>query len=342
MLSKLTKINLNAHQLRILFAFAVIYLVWGSTYVAIKFTLESLPPFLMVAVRFTIAGAIMYAWTRLRGAPRPDKSHYLPTAVLGTLLLVFGSTGVVLAERTVSSGVVSLLVATVPVYIVLLQWLRPGGLHPGRRVLAGLVLGMLGLALLLKPASFAATGGGVDIFGVICVLIGSLGSAIGALYARSAKLPASQQLAAGMEMLFAGLILFVVSACAGEFSYFQHINVSLKSGLALLYLIVIGSMLAYTAYGWLLKMVHPSHVSTYAYVNPVVAVFLGWSLAGEGITAQTMIGAAVILSAVFLISRTPQKPPMPLPVCALAEDNLVAAGVAAGNDSNQRQLCQAD
>jgi drug/metabolite transporter (DMT)-like permease len=315
-LSQFTSIKLTPHQVKVLLAFITVYLVWGSTYVAIKFTLESMPPFLMVAIRFTIAGAIMYAAMRLRGAPKPDRSHVFSTAILGILLLVFGSTGVVLATRSVPTGVVSLLVATVPAYIVLLQWLKPGGMRPTKRVVIGLLLGTTGLALLLRPSSFA-TSGGIDAFGVICVLIGSLGSAAGALYARSAKLPDSQHLASGMEMLFAGLILFVISFFAGEFSYFQHVNISMKSGLALLYLITFGSMLAFSAYGWLLKMVTPSRVSTYAYVNPVVAVFLGWVLAGEGVTTQTIIGASVILSAVFLISRGPAK--VAVPACEAAE-----------------------
>lgn len=289
-------------KVKVILAFLVVYLVWGSTYVAIRFTLESMPPFLMVAIRFLIAGVLMFGWTMMRGEPRPQKAHIMPTAVLGVLLLVFGSTGVVLAERSVPSGLVSLLVATVPVYIVLLQWLRPGGVAPGKRVVAGLIVGILGLALLLNPDKFAAKNG-IDMMGVVCVLVGSLGSAVGALYARSAKLPASQQVAAGMEMLFAGVVLFIIAACAGEFSYFQHFNVSLKSALALAYLIVFGSMLAFSAYGWLLKAVPADRVSTYAYVNPVVAVFLGWSLAGESITAQTVVGAAVILSAVLLITR---------------------------------------
>ena len=294
--------RMSPNKIKVILAFMVVYVVWGSTYVAIRFTLESMPPFLMVAIRFLIAGALMCAWTHVRGEPKPQKAHLLPTAILGILLLVFGSTGVVLAERSVPSGLVSLLVATVPVYIVLLQWLRPGGTAPGLRVVAGLVVGIVGLILLLGPAK-VATNSGIDPFGVGCVLVGALGSAIGALYARSAKLPSSQQVAAGMEMLFAGAVLTVISACAGEFSYFQHFNLSLKSALALVYLIVFGSMLAFSAYGWLLKAVPADRVSSYAYVNPVVAVFLGWSLAGECITTQTIVGAAVILSAVLLITK---------------------------------------
>jgi drug/metabolite transporter (DMT)-like permease len=300
------QLKMTPDRLKITLAFLVIYLVWGSTYVATRFTLESLPPFLMGSIRFSIAGAIMYTWMRLRGAPKPEKAHLMPTALLGVLLLVFGSTGVALAVKSVPTGMVSLLVAIVPVYIVLLQWLRPGGVAPGKQVIAGLFVGVAGLILLLGPDK-VATNCGIDFFGVMCVLVGSLGSAAGALYARSARLPSCGQVSAGMQMLFAGLILFVISGCAGEFSYFQHFNISLKSALSLVYLIVFGSMLAFSAYGWLLQQVTPTRVSTYAYVNPVVAVFLGWSLAGECISVQTVFGAAIILSAVGLITKSVPK-----------------------------------
>jgi len=300
------QLRLNSEQLKIVLAFLVVYLVWGSTYVAVRFTLESMPPLLMVALRFFIAGAIMCTWMHLRGTARPQKHHIVPTAVLGTLLLVFGSTGVALAERSVPSSLVALLVATVPVFVVLLQWVRTGGVAPDRRVIAGILVGVAGLILLLGPDKIA-TNSGIDLLGVFFVLLGSLGSAAGSLYARSAKLPDSQPMASGLQMLFAGLVLFIISACAGEFSYFQHVNISLKSGLALVYLIVFGSMLAFSSYGWLLKMVPPARVSTYAYVNPVIAVFLGWFLAGEGVTSQTLMGAAVILSAVFLITKPAAK-----------------------------------
>ena len=297
---------LKASWLKLFLAFTAIYLIWGSTYIAIKFALESMPPFLMVAVRFTIAGSIMYALMRARGAARPERNHLLPTFILGFLILGVGGTGVVLAEKTLPTGLVSLLVATVPVYIVLIQWLKPGGTYPGARVLLGLAVGLMGLVVLLGPGKIV--NGGIDLIGVAYVLIASLCSAIGAVYSRSAVLPPSQQMAAGLEMIFAGLIMFVVSACSGELSHVQDIHVTLKSASALLYLIVFGSMVAYSAYVWLLREVSPSRVSTYAYVNPVVAVFLGWFLANETIRMQTLFGSGIILSAVWLITRAAPKP----------------------------------
>ncbi|MDP3508661.1 MAG: EamA family transporter [Candidatus Melainabacteria bacterium] len=303
-------------RIRIILAFLTIYLIWGSTYIAIKFALESFPPFLMGATRFFTAGLIMCGWMLLRGAPRPNRSHMLPTLALGILLLVIGNTGVVLAEKTVPSGMVSLLAATVPIFIVTLQWLKPKGIKPTKRVILGLITGLSGLVFLIEPQKFAGADS-IDLLGVSFVLTGCLSSAVGAIYSRSAHLPSSQQLTAGLQMLFASLILFVCSACAGEFSQIEQLRISFLSGISWLYLVVFGSMIAFSVYIWLLKQVNPAHVSTYAYVNPIVAIFLGWWLAGETISIQTFFGAGVILAAVWLIT---QNGPKPEPALALAGD----------------------
>lgn len=320
------------NKIRIILAFLTIYLIWGSTYIAIKFALESFPPFLMGASRFFTAGILMCGWMLFRGAALPKRSHILPTLTLGCLLLVVGSMGVVLAEKTVPSGMVSLLVAMVPVFIVLLQWLKPQGIKPTKRVILGLITGVSGLVFLIEPQKFAGAES-IDLVGVSFVLLGCLGSAAGAIYSRSAHLPDSQQLAAGMEMLFAGLVLFICSACAGEFkpSALAQLHISLVSGLSWLYLMVFGSMLAFSVYIWLLKQVNPAHVSTYAYVNPVVAIFLGWWLAGETISMQTFIGAGVILAAVWLIT---QSGPKPEPALALAGDATALEACALQSDSS--------
>jgi len=316
-------------KLKIILAFLTIYIIWGSTYIAIKFALESFPPFLLGATRFATAGLLMCSWMFLRGAQLPRLSHIRPTAVLGFLLLVVGSMGVVLAEKTVPSGMVSLLVAMVPVDIVLLQWLT-GGHKPGIKVIVGLAVGISGLVVLLEPAKIAS-GASLDLAGVSYVLLGCLGSAAGAIYSRKAHLPHSQQVAAGMEMFFAGLILFAMAAAAGEFSYFSHINISLKAGLSWLYLLVFGSMLAFSVYIWLLKQVNPAHVATYAYVNPVVAIFLGCTMAGEVVSSQTFIGAGIILVAVWLITRSKIK-----------TDDLEPGALALAGDSTALEICALD
>ncbi len=296
----------KSNWIKLALAFTAVYLIWGSTYIGIKFAIETMPPFFMIAVRFTIAGTIMYAFLRLRGVERPSREHILPTFILGTLLLGIGGAGVVLAEKTLPTGLVSLLVATVPVYIVLLQWLRPGGTYPGVRVLAGLAVGVTGLIVLLGPEKLV--NGSINLGGVACVLVASLAAACGALYSRQAVLPKSQQLTASMEMIFAGLVMFVVSVVSGEFTQLHTMHVTAKSLFALLYLIVFGSMVAFSAYVWLLREVNPARVSTYAYVNPVVAVFLGWLMVNEPVTMQTIAGATIVLSAVWLITQAPPKP----------------------------------
>lgn len=309
---------LKSAWLKLVVAFAAVYLIWGSTYIAIKFALESMPPFLMVAFRFIIAGSLMYTFTRARGAARPEKVHLLPTFILGFLFLGVGGTGIVLAEKTLPTGLVSLLVANVPLYIVLIQWLKPGGSYPGTRILIGLALGVAGLLILVGPGKII--GGRIDFAGVAYVLIASICSAIAAVYSRTAVLPQSQQMSAGMQMIFGGVVILLVSACSGEFSSIQTLHITMKSFLALGYLIIFGSMVAFSAYVWLLARVNPSRVSTYAYVNPVVAIFLGWLLAHESITAETLIGTAVTLCAVWLITMTAPKPKFE-PIALLALKN---------------------
>lgn len=289
---------------KILLAFLAVYLIWGSTYLAIKFALESFPPFLMGAIRFTCAGAIMYVYSRCKGVANPGRAELIATGILGFLFLVVGSGGIVLAEKTVSSGLASLIFAIVPVYIVLIEWLRPGGTPPTRQVVLGLLLGVTGLVVLLGPSKIA--GGNLDLFGVLSVLTAALGSASGAVYSRHARLPAAVEMTIALEMLFAGLMMFGLSASTGEFVQLAHRHLTWAALGGLLYLMIFGSIIAFSACTWLFSVAHPSRVTTYTYVNPVVAVFLGWLLADEQITMQTVAGASIILSAVWLINQAPR------------------------------------
>lgn len=291
---------------QIIFAFLAIYLIWGSTYIAIRFAIESFPVFFMASTRFLVAGLILYVWARLRGATRPDFAHWKQAAFIGSLLLVVGNSGIAFAEKTVPSGIVSLLVAMVPVFVATLEWLRPRGVAPTRRVVAGLVTGIVGMIILIGPSSL--TGGtGFDLFGVACVLFGSLSWAYGSLHTRRARLPEAPLLGTAMQMLAAGAIMGLFSFCAGEPFKMQFAAITAQSWCALAYLITFGSIVGFSAYVWLLKVVSPSRVSTYAYVNPVVAVLLGWALAGEAISVQTMVAAAVILVAVWIITGARDK-----------------------------------
>jgi drug/metabolite transporter (DMT)-like permease len=296
--------KIRASVLKVAVALAAVYLIWGSTYLAILFALETLPPFLMAGARFLFAGGLLYAWARWKGAPRPSLAHWRSAALIGMFLLLGGNGGVVWAEQRIESGLAALLVSTEPLWIVLLVWLLPGGNRPTMRVVTGLLLGFAGLVLLVNPSS--ATGG-VDLLGAAVVVLAALSWAWGSLYGQRARLPESPLLTTGMQMLCGGGLLFLASLVAGEPAGFDPAAVSLKSVLALLYLLVFGSLVAFTAYVWLLRVASPVLVSTYAYVNPVVAVFLGWALAGEPLTVGTLVAAAVILSGVALITSSQAK-----------------------------------
>jgi drug/metabolite transporter (DMT)-like permease len=295
---------LRAPMLQVAIALGAVYLIWGSTYLAIRFAIETIPPFLMASLRYLVAGGMLYAWSRLRGAPRPALVHWRPAVILGGLMLLLGNGGVVWAEQRVSSGLAALLVSTEPLWIVLFVWMRDHG-RPAGRVFAGLLLGFIGLVLLVRPGS--ATGG-IDPLGVAAVLVASVGWAWGSLYGQRAKLPTSPLLGTAMQMLGGGGLLLLASALTGEPARFHLAAVSMKSALSLGYLVIFGALIAFTAYVWLLRVAPPVLVSTYAYVNPLVAVFLGWALAGEPITRGTLIAAAVILAGVALISSAPKPP----------------------------------
>jgi drug/metabolite transporter (DMT)-like permease len=282
-------------------AFASIYIIWGSTYLAIRIAIETMPPFLMAGSRFLIAGALLFVWAMARGEPRPSRIHLRPIVIIGGLLLLGGNGGVTWAEQTVPSGTAALLVATVPLWMVLLDWLRPGGTRPGNRVFLALALGFIGIVLLIGPSEIAG-GDKSTLVGSVVIILAALSWATGSIYSRSAQLPESPIVSTALEMLAGGALLFLVGTLAGEWGKLDLAQVSSRSLLSLAYLIVFGSIIAFTAYIWLLKVSTPARISTYAYVNPVVAVFLGWAIVDEVLTGQTLIAAAVIVSAVVIIT----------------------------------------
>lgn len=283
-----------------LLAFAAIYLIWGSTYLAIKVAIETVPPFLMASTRFLIAGSALYALTRRRGAARPTRQQWVAAAGVGALLLLGGNGSLAWSEQRVPSGLAALLLATIPIWMVLLDSRRKGGTKLGGRVLGGLAVGLAGLGLLVGPAKLWG-GERVDLTGAGVLMFGSLSWSVGSLYSRHAKLPPSPFLAAAMEMLAGGAMLAALGLLTGEGSQFHWAAVSARSVLGILYLIVAGSLLGFTAYIWLLGVTSTARVSTYAYVNPVVAVFIGWLAAGEALNARTVLATAAIVAAVALI-----------------------------------------
>ena len=282
---------------RVVLALAAVYLIWGSTYLAIRFAIETLPPLAMAGTRFVIAGAILMLWTAQRGVPRPTRAHWLGGTLVGALLLLGGNGGVVLAERTVPSGLTAVIVALVPAWMVLLHWLSAGE-RPTRVTLAALVVGFAGVALLVNPGAVDR----IDAFGTGAALFASLSWAAGSLYSRRAPLPADPLQANGVEQLAGGALLLAAATLAGEWGELAPTAISAHSLLSLGYLVVFGSLVGFTAYLWLLRAVRPALASTYAYVNPVVAVFLGWALAAEPVTARTLVAAGIILVAVATIT----------------------------------------
>ncbi len=294
----------RASVLKVALALGTVYLIWGSTYLAIRFAIETLPPFLMAGVRYLTAGALLYGWARFRGAPRPSLLHWRSAVLVGAFLLLGGNGGVVWAEQRVDSGLAALLVSTEPLWLVMLFWLGTGRKPLGWRVVAGLLLGFAGVVLLVRPGSSSS----IDPIGAAALVLAALSWAWGSLYGQRAPLPESPLAATGMQMLGGGALLLIASALTGEPSRFVLAEVSQRSLLALAYLVVFGAIVAFTAYVWLMRVAPPVLVSTYAFVNPVVAVFLGWALAGEPLTAGTLIAAAVILGGVVLITTSHAKP----------------------------------
>jgi drug/metabolite transporter (DMT)-like permease len=285
---------------RLLAAFAAVYVIWGSTYLFIRFAVETLPPFVMAGARFAVAGAILYLWARLRGSPAPTRAESRGATIAGLFLLLGGNGAVAWAEQRVPSGVTALLVATVPVWIVLIDWLRPGGTRPRAGVFAGLALGLVGLALLVGRGALGSEG--VDLMGAGVLVVGSILWATGSLYVRHNPTPSSAMVTNAVQMLAGGVALLVVGLAAGELARLDLAAASTRSLLSLLYLVIAGSLIGFTAYTYLLQVSTPAKVATYAYVNPIVAVFLGWAFASEPITVRTLVAAAVILAGVAIIT----------------------------------------
>jgi drug/metabolite transporter (DMT)-like permease len=291
----------HASRAQIVAAFASIYTVWGSTYLAIRYADETIPPFLMAAVRFLVSGVLLYAWARYRGAARPTRTHWRNATIAGGLLLLGGNGAVVWAEQFVPSGLTALLVSILPFWLVIIEWVRPPRQTPRAAVIVGLIVGFIGIVVLVGPGDLGGHGD-ISVTGAVVLIIGSLSWAMGSFFSRDAALPESGLLTTGMEMLGGGLLLTIVGFGAGELGSFHVADVSRASALGLLYLITFGSLIGFTSYIWLLDKVSPAQLGTYAYVNPVVAVLLGWAIAGEKLSLRTGVAAAIVICAVALIT----------------------------------------
>lgn len=291
----------HASRGQIIAAFASIYLIWGSTYLAISYAVETIPPFIMGGIRFVVSGAMLYLWARYRGAPRPTRLHWRNAIIAGGFLLLGGNGAVVWAEQFVPSGLTALLVSILPFWLVIIEWVRPPRKRPSGAVLVGLVLGFIGIVVLVGPSDVGGHGD-VRPVGALVLILGSLSWAIGSFWSRDAQLPESGLLTTGMEMLGGGVLLLMVGAVTGELAHTDIHRISNASAVGLLYLITFGSLLGFTSYIWLLDKVSPARLGTYAYVNPIVAVLLGWAIAGERLSIRTGVAAAIVICAVALIT----------------------------------------
>jgi len=301
-------------------ALLALYIVWGSTYLAIRFAVETIPPFMHAALRFLISGAILYAWRRMAGDPVPTLDNWKSTAIVGTALLLGGNGLVAWAEQTVPSGIAALMISTSPFWLVLFESMRTGGTKPTLLAILGLIVGFGGVFLLIGPAEITGGEGSFDTFGVILLLLAPLFWSMGSIYARGADMPKSTLLSTGMQMLTGAVALFIVSVIKGEFNGFSPALVSSRSWWGLIYLITFGSLIGFVSYGWLLHNAPVSLTSTYAYVNPVVAVILGWLLAGEELNARIAIASAIIIGSVILINSARQFKVKTEPLQAVPDD----------------------
>jgi drug/metabolite transporter (DMT)-like permease len=307
--------NINKQTAIMIAAFAAVYLVWGSTYLAIKFALVSIPTFLMGGIRFTVAGLLMIAWARFsRGYEKPTAAHWRTSAIVGFLLLTMGNGGVVLAEHYLSSGMTALMVATLPFWVILIGWLFMKTGRPSVRVTASLVIGFVGVMMLISggTSTEGSTALGTMI-GIAAVSVSTVAWAVGSLYGIKAPTANSPVLAAGMQMLCGGVFLLIAGTVLGEWSSLHLASAEPGAWLALAYLIFFGAIVAFTAYSWLVKNVSPTALSTYAYVNPAIAVILGWAIAGEVLNGTMIFGAAIIVASVALITIK-KRGPRPEPV----------------------------
>ncbi|WP_321478020.1 drug/metabolite exporter YedA [uncultured Paludibaculum sp.] len=307
---------------QLLLAFAIVYVVWGSTYLGIRYAIDTIPPLLMAGTRFLTAGSILLVWSLSTNKARPSWRHWRTALVMGTLMLLCGNGFVTLAEQRIPSGLAALLVASEPLLLVLVAWAAPRGLRPTGRDFAGIIIGIAGVAILVWPSDLS--GPGADLIGAGLVLAAALCWAVGSIYGIDAPSAPAPILANGMTMLCGGVLLFVSGVARGEVPQVHPEKISAVSFAAWAYLVVFGSILAFSAYTYLLTATTPAKASTYAFVNPVVAVMLGWLVASEPLTVRSLSAMAAIVAAVVILTtghrrKAEPKPEFVAEPCAAAE-----------------------
>jgi len=308
-------------KIRVVIAFGALYIIWGSTYLGIRFAIETIPPFLMAGLRYFSAGLIMFAIARTQTTLRSNWKEWRTSLIIGACLLLGGNGGVTLSEKYIDSGLAAVMVATVPIYIALLSWLRGMAPRPKPVVWLGLAGGFLGVAILLAPElKFSTSGDTRPAIGMCILLVSSFIWSVGSLYSVASKSSASPFVAAAQQMVCGGALLVLAGVFTGEVGQFHPSMISTLSLGAFVYLVLIGAIVGFTAYIWLLRNCDPAKVATYAYVNPIVAVLLGAAFAGESVTPRTLLAAALIIGSVALVITAQQlrskvkAPPLPAAV----------------------------
>jgi drug/metabolite transporter (DMT)-like permease len=286
-----------------LLAFAIIYFVWGSTFLAIRVGVREVPPFLFAAMRFLVAGLVLYGWMIAQGERSPGTRQWLSALLLAFLIFVLDYGLLFWAEQRVPSGLAAVMLATIPVFMALSEIIFLGTQRLTLRLALALLVGIGGVAVLMSR-SLNLGGAPIDTAGAVALIIAAISWSVASALTRKLTLPPSKVMSSGAQMLAGGLLLACTAAALGEFQNFHPLAVSRRAWLALLYLIVAGSIIAFTAYVWLIHHESPTKVGTYAYVNPVVAVLLGYSLAGEALDLRTILGALCVLTSVVVITTT--------------------------------------
>lgn len=300
---------------RILAAFAAVYVIWGSTYLGIRIGIESIPPYVLAGTRFAASAVLMTAYALWRRAPAPDARDVRTGVLTGLLMLSAGNGTVTWATQFVPSGRIALLVATTPVWMTIFDWARRGGVRPSLGEVAGLLVGLSGVALLIGPDAWTGAATPAALGGQLLALVGACSWAAGSLFTRYSAGRTTAAMRTALQMWVAAVVLTTVAALRGEWQGFVLSQVSLRSWIAWWYLVLFGSLIGFTAYVWLLKVVSPSKAATYAYVNPAVALALGWAIAGEPLSTRTLTASAIIIGGVALvtIAKRPAPPPAPNP-----------------------------
>lgn len=283
-------------------ALITLYIVWGSTYLGIKVAIETIPPFFHAGIRFLVSGLIILAWQKAAKQEMPTRKQWVSTAIIGTLLLLGGNGLVAWAEQFIPSGIAALIIATVPLSLVIMEALRPGGIKPTWQAIVGLVIGFIGIFILAGPSEISGSQSNLDPFGVAALLTATVLWALGSIYSKTADLPKASMVTTGAEMLMGSIGLFIVSLLTGELNGWDPSGVSTRSIIGVVYLIFIGSIVGFGSYIWLLQNAPISLVATYAYVNPIVAVLLGYFFGNEALEPRTWIAAAIIIGAVIFIN----------------------------------------